>query len=397
VHDGRDVVFPMTEHRQHESEHAMGCVIRQKGRKTYLIQYIGSDGKRVTESAKTDSKAAATAFLKLKEGKVANGEAVVAERAGTKGWTFDDAVAAMLRVARSKRRTSSDAIERMTKKHLIPTFGGRKLADITADDITDYELSRQAAAKQGTINLELATLRRVFKLAHEQGKISKRPAISIVEQPASRFGFFEPEQFARVHAELPPWLHGAATFAYFTGWRVASEVAQLEWTDVQGDAIVLPAHKTKGRKARVLPLAVFPQVRAAIDAARDQRVADLKAGRPTSPYLFHRDGRRLAKDAHGSQRCGSLHDWARKAWQDACTRAGVPGMLLHDFRRTAARNLIRAGIPQSVAMKVTGHETPHVFERYNITDESDLKQALGQYSAYMTTRQTPPLDDDAAA
>ncbi len=64
----------------------------------------------------------------------------------------------------------------------------------------------------------------------------------------------------------------------------------------------------------------------------------------------------------------------RKAWRTACPKAGVPGRLVHDFRRTAVRNLERAGVPRSVAMK-TGHRTEAVYRRYAIVSDADLQEA----------------------
>ena len=90
---------------------------------------------------------------------------------------------------------------------------------------------------------------------------------------------------------------------------------------------------------------------------------------PDSPLVFHRDGITIRR-------------W-RTAWRTACQAAGVPTRFLHDCRRTAARNLIRANVPERVAMLLTGHKSRAIFDRYNIIHEQELLDAGDQLVEYL--------------
>lgn len=106
---------------------------------------------------------------------------------------------------------------------------------------------------------------------------------------------------------------------------------------------------TKNDESRAVPL--FGQLFEMLKIEREKN--------PGAEFVFTRDG----------QRIGAF--W--KAWKSACKRAGLQGLLFHDLRRTGVRNLVRAGVPERVAMAISGHKTRAIFERYNIVSGRDLK------------------------
>jgi integrase len=183
----------------------------------------------------------------------------------------------------------------------------------------------------------------------------------MLREAPPRKGFFEREQFEAVRRQLPPALQPIATVEYLTGWRNCSEVYRLTWAHVSfGDAMVrLDPGMAKNDEPRQFPLTA--ELRALLET---QRMATEALQRRTGriiPWVFHRNGRPV-KDM-------------RRAWKTACEAAGLAGRYQHDFRRTAVRNLVRAGIPERVAMQLTGHKTRAVFERYNIVSDGDLRAA----------------------
>jgi integrase len=265
------------------------------------------------------------------------------------------------------KRTLDD-VEQRIRSHLLPWFGGRRLVSVTTTDIQAYQAARQAAgAANGTVNREVALLKRSFTLAIRSGAVHAKPFIPMLQESRPRQGFFEADQFAAVLAHLPEPLRPMVAFAFLTGWRVPSEVMPLQWRNVHFDAgtITLDPGTTKNGEGRT-----FPLTNALRDLLLAQRAATDQLQRERGiivPWVFHRDGKRI-------------RDFLT-AWHKATAAAGCPGKLPHDFRRTAARAFERAGIPRTVAMALLGHKTESMFRRYAIVAAADLEVAGARLDA----------------
>ena len=130
------------------------------------------------------------------------------------------------------------------------------MSHITTVDVRRYAADRQKdGAANGTINRELAALRRMFCLAIQAGTLMHGPHIGLLQENNIRRGFFEREQFDAVRAHLPADLRGVVTVAYVTGWRVRSEILPLTWAQVDRPAgeVRLEPGTTKNKDGRTFP------------------------------------------------------------------------------------------------------------------------------------------------
>lgn len=250
----------------------------------------------------------------------------------------------------------------LTRFYLSDFFGLDRALDITTERARQYIAKRQGEkASNASINRELAALKRMFSLAVQGGMLSAKPYIPRLEENNARQGFLDHAAFIALRANLVDHLKDAATFLYFSGWRV-SEMRSLEWRDVDlgGKIVRLRPELSKNKEARPLPLT--GELLDLLERARHNRRLDC-------PFVFHHDGE-------------AIGDF-RKAWRNACKAAKLGKVLVHDLRRTAVRNLVRAGVPERVAMSLSGHKTRSIFDRYNIVSEADLAQATERLQAHL--------------
>ena len=250
-----------------------------------------------------------------------------------------------------------------------------------ADDGVDPSEASRRAAPTFDVNRELALLKRMFSLAVQAGVLFHKPYIPLLEERNVRAGFFEPSQLTAVLGHLPPEIRPVIQFAAITGWRVADEVLPLEWRQVNFDTseVTLDVHTTKNDEGRVFPMTT--DLRALLQAQHVEHERLKKAGH-ICPYVFFRE---VAEGRGGEKKPRRIISFT-KAWRSACMKAGCPGRIPHDLRRSAIRAFVRAGVPERVAMELSGHKTRSTFERYNIVSETDLRDAARRLDAVVGGR-----------
>ena len=149
-----------------------------------------------------------------------------------------------------------------------------------------------------------------------------------------------------------------------------SEITNLKWNQVdrvQG-IVRLESGETKNDEGRTVYL--DEELRAVFG---DQWKTRNKS-KVILPYVF--------PNSYGNNK---INDF-RGSWKKACEKAQIGKKLFHDLRRTAVRNMVRSGIPERVAMMISGHKTRSVFERYNIVSETDLKLAAQRHQTYLESQ-----------
>ena len=330
---------------------------------TWTIRYF-RNGRAHQEPTTYTRKTDAQTLPRRREGRIADGVPVSAVAFRV---SFDDAARDVTNDFAVNGKRSLDDVKGRIRNHLTPYFVGRRLSDISASDVRAHVSERQTAgAANGTINRELQILKRCFSLAKKAHKIYDCPDIPKLREAAPRAGFFETAQVSTVCQHLPAELAAVVRFGYLTGWRVESEVLPLEWRNVDFKAgeIRLDAGSTKNGDGRVFPMT--RDLRALLEAQPAAYEQRKKAGQ-LMPRVFVR---MVAKGRRGPKAPKPIRSLG-EAWKAACRAVGCPGRIVHDLRRSAVRTFVRAAVPERVAMKLTGHKTRSVFERYNIVSDSD--------------------------
>ena len=242
--------------------------------------------------------------------------------------------------------------------HLKPFFGSLRALDVTSTTIERYVDERMTeGATNATINRELAALKRMFRLGHyaTPPQVLRLPRFPHLAENNTRKGFLEDGQFERIVSHCPElWFRGLVECGRTYGWRVAELLnLRVHQVDVKERVIRLEPGTTKNDDGRDVTMT----------GAVLQLLAALVEGKGPDEHVFTRpDGKPVLS--------------FKKTWRQACIAAGVPDLLFHDLRSTAARDLRRAGVPETIIMKIGGWKTPSVFERYAIVSQADIREAM---------------------
>ena len=314
------------------------------------------------ESTHTKDHAEAVKTLQRKLGEIAVGKSAGAERIR---------VSALLQLVIEDYRLHDRAdlceVEQRANRLLKPYFGHLRASSFTRKSVIEYIQMRQNDGKKNaTINRELALLRRAFRLGYEHDPqlVFRVPVIKALKEDNVREGFLEADKYRLLLDALTDEIKPVFIVAYHLGMRTGELLAlKRSWVDLDEGLIYVNGRVTKNRNPKTAP--IYGDMKPWLEML-------LSRGQVESPkcvWLFSRDGKAV-KDFKAD-------------WKQACEKAGVPNLLFHDLRRTAVRNMIRAGVPEKIAMQISGHKTASMLWRYNITDARDIKDAGKRTERYL--------------
>lgn len=336
---------------------SIGSVFRRG--EVWYIRFIHA-GRKYRESSGSTDRRIAKDLLKRRIAEVLEGR-VVGHRADRVA--FADLIGLIEADYRAQGRKSLSTLQYRLKR-LKAAFGTTRPVDITYKELSAYvEKRTREGAAAATVRYEVVAMGRMFTLAIQAGLLSSRPSLPTVKVRNARKGFFEAAELARVLEHLPEHLRPLIEFISITGLRIG-EAKSLTWAqvDVESCVIKLDPGTTKNDEGRTWPFDVHEGLAKLLLAQLERTATDQRGSDRIIPYLFHFRGRRIGE--------------FKNSWKTACKKAGLPGKLVHDLRRTAVRNLVRAGVSEHVAMKLSGHKTRAVFQRYDIVDTADLREAV---------------------
>jgi integrase len=358
-----------------------GCIYQRPDSPLYWMKY-SRNGKTFRESTKCSDPDKAEKKLKKRLAEIMTGTFIGPQ---TERVRVAELAVDFLRDYRINGRKSIEDAQTRWDAHLKPFFGVVRAVDVTSSLIARYVDSRQQeGAANATVNRELAALKRMFRIGMlaTPAKVLRLPGFPKLKENNIRQGFLEDSQYRKLVEGSELWFRTLVELGRTYGWRVSELTGmRVRQADLAQRTIRLEAGTTKNSEGRevVMTDSVFTLLTACV------------IGKEADDFVFTRNDGTPVRDF-------------RVTWENACVLAGVgtvvcvrcsspkasgqrcpkckakqskySGLIFHDLRRTAARNLRRAGIAEGVIMKIGGWKTRSVFERYAIVSRTDIVDAM---------------------
>jgi integrase len=358
-----------------------GSIYLQKGSSIWWVKYY-RNGKPYRESTHTQDGGKAKDFLKQRLAEITTGNFVGPRSERIR---VDELAEDFLRDYRINGRKSLPDAKARWRLHLQPFFGNLRAVEVSSDLVARYVDSRQqAGAENATINRELACLKRMYHLAQRMTppKVQRVPIFPKLKEDNIRKGFLEDAAYSRLLNACPElWFRALLEVGRTYGWR-RGELLRMRAREVDliARTLRLEPGTTKNRDGREVTMTETIY----------RLMCVLLVGKNPDDFVFTRKNGTPVRDI-------------RKTWWASCIRAGVgkmvcgdcsspvigpkcdtcksgnlkyQGLIFHDLRRTAARNLRRAGVAEGVIQKIGGWRTRSVFERYAIVSQADIVDAM---------------------
>jgi integrase len=364
-------------------ERGQGSIGNVPGSRFLYIWYYDNAGKQQRESTGSELRSVAQAMLTQRLAAMGKGEKSPTELRSIRYENMRSILIHNYRenkigelVDESENGVITTYVKGTGIKALDAYFRGMRLNQIDTEVLRAFrEKRREQGVGHTTINRNLAMLRRMMMLtAWEKNLQFIMPHFPMTSEVGNaRKGFIKPDQFVKLRTAMPKHLHPLVTFLYTTGCRTgAAKKIIWDWVDLREEVIEIPEGVVKNDDPLTLP--IDPELL------------------PMLKKLFRKAGAPVFDDKN-----------FRKEWEKACVKVGFgviikhksikgytvkryEGLTPHDFRRSAIRNMKRAGVQDSVAMSISGHKTHHVFRRYNITDLEDKRDAAKKVADYNSKR-----------
>jgi len=322
-------------------------------------------GVPIAESTGTGDKEKAREILARKVGESVGGRDVAHDKA-----TINDLCELVLADYKLRNLRDVRNVQWRYDAHVKRLIGSVRASRFGARQVRQYVQTRRAeGATDSTINRELSIVRRGFSLGHREEPpiVNRVPYIAKLEEDNARQGFIDGPQYDRLLAAMPDHLKCLLVVGYHLGNRLG-ELRKLIWNQVDLAAAEIRVEKrnAKGKRPRTLPIygEMDHWLRWQRERCKGERV-----------FCWTQPAKRVTPK---EKPLGSH----LKGWAEACKAAGLPGLHFHDLRRSAVRNMERAGIPRKVAMSISGHSTEAIYRRYDIVSSDDLQSAAKKLAEF---------------